>query len=273
MRGSLPGAIRIFALSSSLGVAALGASPGKHERRTPARPAKHAARAAPRRAPSSKSTSKPPEFPPDATDSKAYRYARLGADECLEELERRSIGFRKESPSPGVLIPVRLLGPVSGVLFRTDFPDARRSRVPFEIFDCRLVLALSDFGRVLSEHGIDEVRMFSAWRPPAKSWPEGKLGQAHPGGLAADLRLFKKSDGETLEVETDFHGRLGAVPCGPAAVPPSPTTPAATELRAILCAAAESRLFHVLLSPNFDEPHRNHFHVEVRPDVRWFIVR
>lgn len=173
---------------------------------------------------------------------------------------------------------MRLTGPLDGITYRTDYPDGRRSSVPFEVFDCRLVLALRELNPILKAHSIDEVRIYSAWRPPARSWPTGKLGQAHPGGLAVDLRLFKKSSGEELEVETDFFGSLGKDPCGAASDGQSadrlPEGPAeARELRQIYCGAADAKLFHVQLSPNYDAHHHNHFHLEVRPGVRWFIVR
>jgi hypothetical protein len=214
-----------------------------------------------------------PEFPTDASASRACSTAALSPQGCLDELVRRGVRFRKADPAPGVRTPVRLLGPLGGVTYRTDYRDAERPTVPFEVFDCRLVVALSDVSPILQEHEIEEVRLFSAWRPPPKGLTPGKLQNGHPGGLAADLRLFKKSSGADLDVEADFHGRIGAEPCGHAAVPPWPSTEGARELRTILCSIAEARLVHVLLSPNFDARHRNHFHVEVRPGVRWFIVR
>jgi hypothetical protein len=168
---------------------------------------------------------------------------------------------------------VRLAGPVAGIVYRTDFPDRQRSSVPYEVFDCRLVLALFDFGSILRDHDITEVRMFSAWRPPPRSWPAGKIADRHPGGLAADLRLFKKSGGDELSVEQSLPGEIGAAPCPTAPAGPKGSDPKESELRDILCRAAAARIFHVLLSPNFDRAHGNHFHVEVRPKVRWFIVR
>jgi len=192
---------------------------------------------------------------------------------CLRELERQGVRFSKASPAPGVKIPVRLTGPVAGVTYRTDYPDRERPTVPYEVFDCRLVVALLALGPILRRHDVEEVRIFSAWRPPPRTFPAGKVTDRHPGGLAVDFRLFRKSSGEELDVLRDFHGRIGKVPCGPSATPPSPKIAAALELRSILCAAAEARLFHVLLSPNHDRAHRNHFHAEVRPGVRWFIVR
>jgi hypothetical protein len=213
-----------------------------------------------------------PAFPGDADSSPASKAASMTESECLHELARRDIRFDRAEPSRGVLIPVRLRGPVRGVSYRTDFPDKQRSKVPFEVFDCRLVVALSEWSPTLAAHGIAEVRMFSAWRPPSPHFPEGQEATAHPGGLAADLRSFKRTSGEALDVEADFHGRIGAIPCGKGAAPPDPDTPSARELHAIYCAAADAHLFHVQLSPDHDRPHRNHFHVEVRPAVRWFIV-
>jgi hypothetical protein len=220
---------------------------------------------------------RPPSYPVSADSSVASRAARLTESECLRELARLQIKFDKAGPSPGVLIPVRLLGPISGVAYRTDFPDKQRSKVPFEVFDCRLVVALSAWSETLVAHGISEVRIFSAWRPPSASFPAGKIATAHPGALATDIRVFKRGkrgerEGESLDVEADFHGQIGSIACGKGARPPEPDTPRARELRTIYCAAVEAHLFHLLLSPNHDRAHRNHFHVEVRPAVRWFIV-
>jgi hypothetical protein len=251
-------ALAIRALAFAMGISGLseGAKP-------PAKPGQHR-----------RHSGRPPSYPVNADSSVASRAARLTESECLSELGRLQIKFDKAGPSPGVLIPVRLLGPVSGVAYRTDYPDKQRSKVPFEVFDCRLVVALSAWSETLVAHDISEVRIFSAWRPPSARFPAGKITTAHPGGLAADIRVFKRGQGkgEALDVEADFHGQIGSIACGKGARPPEPDTPRARELRTIYCAAVDAHLFHLLLSPNHDRAHRNHFHVEVRPAVRWFIV-
>ena len=112
----------------------------------------------------------------------------------------------------------------------------------------------------------------SGWRPPpAKSWPAGKLGTRHDGALALDAGWFVRRDGTRLDVEKDFHGRIGAKTCGPG-TGPSPATPEAIELRNIACEAADAHLFQVELTPDYNWPHRNHFHLEVTPKVKWFLV-
>lgn len=122
----------------------------------------------------------------------AVNYAALDSKSCIEALEQRKIVFSIEKEAPGVLIPVRLLGPLHGVTWRTDFAEEQRRTTPYEVLDCRLLLAIDDFSAILEQHEVQEVRIFSFWRPPPKSWPKGKIAKRHPGGLAADVRLFKK---------------------------------------------------------------------------------
>jgi hypothetical protein len=208
-----------------------------------------------------------------APGSPAERYAALSPNACLAELTRRGIPFTPEPATRGVLIPVRITGQVGGVLYRTDFPDRERGHVPWEIFDCRLVLSLADFGEVLRAHAIVEARIFSCWRPPPKSWPMTEWGRRHEGALAVDVRELRKDNGETLNILEQFHGRLGATLCGAGAPPPSPDSAQARELHEIACAAADSHLFNSVLTPNYNGPHKNHFHLELTPNVDWFMVR
>ena len=46
----------------------------------------------------------------------------------------------------------RLAGPLHGVEFKTNQPDKRRATSPWEIGDCRLILAMDDFSQILAAH-------------------------------------------------------------------------------------------------------------------------
>ncbi|MEP7052407.1 MAG: extensin family protein [Pseudomonadota bacterium] len=208
-----------------------------------------------------------------SSGSRAEAYAALSPAACLAALEQRHISFVREEPKRGVKIPIRLTGRVAGVLYRTDFPDAERASVPWEIFDCRLVLSLDDFGEILRAHSVAEVRMFSAWRPPSKNWPMTQWARRHEGALAIDVRELRKDTGETLNILEQFHGKLGASQCTPNAPAPNPDSAEARELHAIVCAAAAAHLFNSILTPNYNPPHKNHFHLELTPDVDWFMLR
>ena len=208
---------------------------------------------------------------PDPDTYPAVRYARQSRGECLAELGRRSIPFKLVDEARGVQSPVRLTGPLHGVTFRTGLPASQRVTSPWEIVDCRLALSLDDFAEQLAAHDVVEVIHFSVYRPPSAKWPGDKLASRHPGALAIDAGSFVKKDGSTLQVERDFHGHIGAPTCGRGAGP-NPSSPESRELRTILCDAADAHLFNVMLSPDFNWPHRNHFHLEVTAGAKWFVV-
>jgi hypothetical protein len=155
-------------------------------------------------------------------------------------------------------------------VFRSDASDRVRPTSPYEVADCRLVLALDDFAQILSSHDIVEVRHYSMYRPP-KSRSDGEIGKRHGGALAIDAGRFIDKSGTVLDVDRDFHGAIGARTCGDGAAP-RPATAAALTLRAILCETVESRLFNVVLTPNYNRPHKNHFHLEVTAGAAWFLV-
>jgi hypothetical protein len=212
---------------------------------------------------------------PDAANWPASKYASLSASDAMAELSKREIPFEPVADGArGVVAPVRLKGPVHAVSWHTELPLKDRATAPWEIFDARLVLAMDDFGAVLQKHGIDDVVIFSSWRPPPKSWPDAKPADRHPGAMAVDAKRFHKKDGDaSLVVEKDFHGHIGATTCGEHAAIPEPKTAGASELRAIVCEAASDHTFHSILTPNFNRAHFNHFHLEVKAGVSWQLVR
>ncbi|WP_437936435.1 extensin family protein [Sorangium sp. So ce341] len=99
-----------------------------------------------------------------------------------------------------------------------------------------------------------------AWAPP---------GTRHPAGLAIDVGALKKRDGTWLSVARHFHGRIGDKTCGEGA--PQPELPEARELRSIVCEAADLGIFTYVLTPNYNAPHADHYHMEIKPGVRWFL--
>ncbi|MEO6774903.1 MAG: extensin family protein [Kofleriaceae bacterium] len=210
------------------------------------------------------------ETPSDAAATPAVTYGALSPEACETELGNRHIGFTKET-ARGVLDPIRLTGALHGVEFRSDEGDARRAESPYEIADCRLVLAMDDFAQILEQHDIVEVRHYSMYRPPPKTWADDRIGGQHNGALALDAGRFTKRDGTVLDVSKDFHGKIGAPTCGDGAGP-HPATASAKELREILCSTVAAHLFNVVLTPDFNRPHRNHFHLEVMANVKWFLV-
>jgi hypothetical protein len=208
--------------------------------------------------------------PADIESTAAWRHAHMSRAACEAELEARHVPFKRES-ARGVLAPIRLIGPVNGVLFRGEGTDQKRAMSLHEIIDCRLVLSLYDAAEILRKHDIVEVRHFSIYRLPSPSWPRSKPAARHMGAVAIDAGRFIKKDGSVLDVLRHFHGKIGAKTCGPGAKP-RPATREAVELRRLLCKLVAARLFTVTLTPNFNREHRNHFHLEVAACKRWFLL-
>ncbi len=206
--------------------------------------------------------------PAFAGEPPAQQYAGMTRDQCEAELTARKIDFDRED-APGVLAPVRLKGALRGVVYRTNLTAEQRETTAWEIADCRLVLALDDFAAILAKHDIVEVRHYSMYRKPRRS--DDKVRSQHSGGLALDAARFVRKDGTKLDVLDDFKGRRGSKTCGPKARKVKDAS--AAELREIVCAAVEQQLFTVVLTPNFNRAHRNHLHLEVTPNVKWFWVR
>lgn len=211
------------------------------------------------------------ETPADLQAAPGYRYGLMSTETCLAELGARKIPFSAESATPGVVTPVRLTGALHGVTFRTNQAAAARSTTPWEIADCRLVLALDDFAQVLAAHHVVEVRHYSMYRKPAKGWPADKPGARHNGALAIDAARFIREDGEYLDVEDHWNGKIGAKTCEAGAAP-VPVTAKATELRAILCDTFAKHIFNFHLTPNYNRPHHNHFHLEVTAGFKYFMA-
>ena len=209
------------------------------------------------------------QVPQNPALTPAMRYGNLDRTACEAELHRRQIVFSSVAQARGVLAPVRLSGALHGVTYHSTLPASQRTTSPYEILDCRLVLALDDFSAILAKHDVVEVVHFSVYRPPSPTFSQ--IGRQHDGALAIDAGWFKRKDGSVLQVERDFHGRIGAGTCGPG-TGPFPVTAEASELRSIVCEAADAHLFNVELTPDYNWQHRNHFHLEVTPAVRWFLV-
>jgi len=91
----------------------------------------------------------------------------------------------------------------------------------------------------------------------------------HPLGLAIDPGVFIKRDGSLLSVSSHFRGTLGAQTCGAGASPPKDAR--AQELWSIVCETYDAKIFTYVLTPNFDQPHQDHLHMDIKPDVRWFL--
>ena len=130
---------------------------------------------------------------------------------------------------------------------------------------------MDDFCAILANHDVVELVHFTMYRPndPGTLEKSGGLSR-HPGGMAIDVGLLRKRDGTALTVEFDWPPAMGAETCGARAR--HVIGRKGRELMSIVCEAADERLFHVMLTPHFNRAHRDHLHLEVKSEVKWFLV-
>jgi hypothetical protein len=81
--------------------------------------------------------------------------------------------------------------------------------------------------------------------------------------------LLRKRDGRWLSVAGHFHGKIGDKTCGPGVSLPEAED--ARELRAIVCESSDLGIFTYVLTPNYNAAHADHYHMEIKPGVRWFL--
>jgi Extensin-like protein C-terminus len=202
----------------------------------------------------------------------AYVYANMTNREAYAELRRRHVPYEAaHPPTPTVRAPIRLTGPLHGVFIHSSLPEPERRTSYYEILDARLALALDDFCKILALHDVVELVHFTMYHPSGKALRDPRAPEfQHVAGLAIDVGALRKRDGEWLTVGEAWPAAIGAKTCGAGGRHFRGLH--SRELLSILCEAADARLFTTMLTPDYNHAHSNHFHLEIRPDVRWFFV-
>lgn len=196
------------------------------------------------------------------TEDAAARWSIRDNAPCLAALRELSVPFREhegELATP-VPAPVEITGPIEGVRFQMIHADR-----PL-LFACELAARLPVLARVLRAHGIHTVAVISAYREQPRT-------SFHTLGLAIDIWRFfgageKRADGK-LSVLSDFERTPDHATCDA----PAATTPKGATLREIACELARTHVFSSVLTPNYNEGHHDHFHLDVRPDDARFFAR
>jgi len=193
------------------------------------------------------------------TNDSAAVWSIRPANECLAELDRLHVPYTRVErfASPLVPTPVQVGGDVNGVRFYM----AAANR-PF-VIACELATRLPRMADAIRPLGIDRVGVVSAYR-------DNPFTSFHTMGLALDIGTFHTTDGRTLRVLGGFRMTPGEETCAAT----EPTEPAsARDLYRVACALARSHIFSSVLTPNYNEGHHDHFHIDVRPDDPRFFLR
>ena len=189
------------------------------------------------------------------TDARA-KWTIRPQQECYDALAETTVPFRpRPEVSPIVASPVEILGPVDGVWFRMTHEEH-----PL-VMSCEMAIRLPALIAILKEHDVHGVEILSSYRTtPMTSF--------HTMGLALDLSRFWTERG-WLSVFDHYEKTPMQETCSG----PNPRDRRARTLRTMACEMAQTRLLSSILTPNYNEGHRDHFHIDARPDDARIFVR
>jgi hypothetical protein len=142
---------------------------------------------------------------------------------------------------------------LSGITFRKAAIDGAAEPL---VASCALALALERMSHMLAERNVVELAHFGIYgcRTIAGT---SELSQ-HALARAFDLGAVKLSTGEVYTVLTDRE-----------ITPPAASTPADTFLHDLVRSLFDGGVFNIILTPNFNAEHRNHFHFDLTPNAHF----
>ena len=188
-------------------------------------------------------SAKPAPAPKPSTDELAAS--------CHAALDERGVAW-KPAQRPGIALAVEIAGPLGGVAY---VPPAREPLV----IDCSLAVSLADAGRYLTALGLVEARWSSAYS--RRNVRGTHRPSNHSYGLAIDVPRWSGPVLGLVSIAADYEQGLGdAVDCLG-----QPATQAGAILKVAQCQLAQSGLFFLVLSPDYDDAHHDHFHLEAKP--------
>jgi hypothetical protein len=170
-------------------------------------------------------------------------------DRCHDELTALGVTWTPARRS-GIADAVHVRGPLGGVTW---------SGPGDLVIDCSLAVSLAAAGPVFRAVGLTEARYSSAYSVRNVRGTDRK--SKHSFGLAIDVPRLTGATVGTLAVISDYEPGLGdGYDCVG-----QPMTQGGAVLKVLQCQLVRSGLFYLVLSPDYDDAHHDHFHLEARP--------
>jgi hypothetical protein len=196
-----------------------------------------------------------------ATDMVEFTVSAPQPGNCYEWLDLYGIEYTRGPNNPGVSAPVTLSAPINGMSYR--YVSSRSPRQTF-FMDCSLALSLARGAAHLRRRDIIEVADIGVYNyrcinrvgtPP--DCPHGVSQHAYARGI--DIAGFTTGDGTYYSINDDWiiNGN-GQQTCSAATEPGKDRF-----LHELICAMKADRVWNIVLTPNYNAAHRNHFHVDL----------
>jgi hypothetical protein len=177
--------------------------------------------------------------------------ASQAAADCPSELAKLGVIFSAASRK-GIEYGVSVTGTLGGVRYVGSADDPL-------VIDCSLARSLAEAGPYFTALGITDAHYSSAYS--RRNVRGTNRPSKHSYGRAIDIHRFSGPDVGSVRIDQDFEQGLGdAMDCIGA-----PLTEGGAVLKVAQCQLIHSGLFSLVLSPDYDDAHHDHFHLEALP--------
>ncbi len=194
-----------------------------------------------------------------ARDSVTITVTAPADTSCHGTLDALGIDWAVASATRGIADPVRVQPNINGVSFRY----VSNSEPTAMLMDCELAIRLHRLTQILIPYGFDEVIHIGIYNYRCIGGGDPDSGTCTPSmhafARAIDLHAFGlAASDDTYSTETDWMITTRADPC------PIPFSSEKDRvLKEVACAMWADRVFEIVLTPNYNDAHRNHFHVDM----------
>ena len=197
---------------------------------------------------------------PVASDEVAVVVKKPIVANCRANLDLYKIPYTVGPAMQGVPDPVTMPTPINGIAYRYVESTARRTKI---VADCSLVLSLLRAAPALRARNVVEVADIGIYnyRCIGGGVPPGCTLSQHAQAKAIDIAGVTDRNGVYYNVTTDWViDPAGQKTCD------APTEPGKDAfLHDMICAIKADQVWNIVLTPNYNADHRNHFHVDLTP--------
>lgn len=210
-----------------------------------------------------------------------YEVVAIGYDANGDERARDAVSFRVSAPTPadchawldlygleytlgpnnqGVADPVTVTVPINGMSYRSGSSSTPRTTF---FMDCSLALSLARAAPELrrrdiievADYGVYNYRCIGGGTPP--DCPNGISQHAYAKGI--DIAGLTSSTGTYYSVNDDWV----IDPAGESTCEAETEGDKDTFLHEVICELKRRGTWNIVLTPNYNDAHRNHFHVDL----------
>jgi hypothetical protein len=195
---------------------------------------------------------------PVSSDQVSISVSLPQLETCKDWLKLYQIDFTAGPETRGVPDPVTVKMPIVGVPYRYVSNTKPRTTM---LADCSLILSLAKAAPILREHNVAEVADIGIYnyRCIGGGQPPGCTLSQHAQAKAIDIAGVTDKDGTYFNVTTDW-----IIDAAPTKTCDASTEPGKdTYLHQLICALKAAKVWNIVLTPNYNGDHRDHFHVDL----------